>query len=164
MNDVAIVVREVQFSCTPWLIEDEKRIQPVPGTWTLAPVSLWNRGIHGVLSCPNCSKAALIPHEMGEPASRGRRLLKQFGCTCGFVCNALLEDWDTRKLYCVVWHMFDSNGKILVEKDYMHALSREEARYFFEQSHLGTRYQIVDVGPVVGYFMKNEKNEKDLSV
>ena len=164
VNDVALVVREVTYPCVPWKVEGDQKIQPVRGTWTLAPIGYWEKGMHGVLSCANCGKPALLPHDLGEAMPRGVRKLKQLGCSCGFVCDALLEDWDLRKLYCIVWETYDTGGKVIPQKDYMHAVSREETLYLFEQSHLGIRYRIVDAAPVVGYFAKSEKDDKHLTV
>lgn len=164
MADVQIVVHELRFPCVPWVQDGPESLQPVRGTWTLVPVPLWEKGIHGVLSCPKCGKSSLVPHDMGETIERGARKLNELQCECGFVCHAVLEDWDLRKLYCVAWEAYDTNGKVFPQKDYMHATSREECVFLFEQSHIGQRYHIVDAAPVVGYFVPNAKNEKDLRV
>jgi hypothetical protein len=164
MNDVQVIIREIRFPCVPWVQDGPESLQPVRGTWTLVPEALWNKGVHGVLSCPHCGKAALIPHEMGETIEKGARRLNQLRCECGFTCHAILEDWDLRKLFCVAWESYDSNGKVIPQKDYMHATSSEEAIFFFEQSHIGMRYHIVGAAPVIGYFARSEKNEKDLRV
>src|SRR3982751_2170724 len=102
-----ITVEDITFPLTPWIVEGTfgERMQPVCGSWTLAPESLCRQGVKGIISCPNqlCKQAALIPWNMGD-MDNGCLQLKGFCCAkCGMVCNARLQAWDTRKLYCVAY-------------------------------------------------------------
>jgi len=164
MSDTRIVVSARAFKCEPWLLENGNpdRMRPVPGTWTLAPANLRERGVHGVLCCPNCNQCALIRADMGK-LENGTCTLKGFSCAkCGFLCDARLQDWDKRKLFCVAYETSEiRDGKLIVHphKEHLHAVSEAEARFFFEQSHLNIRYNIVGVAVVLGFFQRSEKDD-----
>lgn len=175
MTDTKIIVQNVDFPLEPWRIEGERSelIQPIKGTWTLAPNPLIRLGVKGLISCPNCAQAALIKHDMGEVIN-GVNELKSFSCQqCGFMCHARLLAWDTRKLFCIAYEALDKDGLVLpdsagetVRKEYTHAESREVAfRCFVEvRKHYG-RFRVIDVGEVIGYFGKeSDKDQVDLTV
>lgn len=176
MSDTKLVYSTVNFPLEPWRIEGEKAeaIWPVPGSWTLAPDPLLRRGIKALLCCPNCKQAALITPSMGEVIN-GVCELKAFSCRqCGFLCDARLQGWDTKKLYCIAYKVLDEkSGAVLVDKageeirkEYTHGDSREQVFMFFVEGRktMG-RFVIVDVAPVIGFFGKEaDKDQKDLTV
>ena len=153
--------------CKPWLTDADNsdRMQPIPSTWTLAPVSMRNRGIHGIYCC-HCGNCCLIPYTMGE-SDNGARIIKRFQCVkCKHFAHLRLQDWDKRKLFCIAYETFidkDRERIAVLNKEYTHAETREQAMYFFEQSHLDIEYRLIDVGRVIGYF-GTEKDEKHLTV
>jgi hypothetical protein len=176
MTDTAISVKTVNFELAPWRVEGERseRIWPVPGTWTLAPEPLLLQGIRGLISCPNCHKATLVPNGMGTERN-GVLELRDLQCKqCGFFCHARLLSWDTRKLYCIAYEALDKitglpvpNDKgELVRKEYTHAQDRSEAFTCFVEvrKHYG-RFRVVDVGEVIGFWGKeSDKDQTELSV
>lgn len=173
MNDSKIVVQNVDFALEPWRVEGEfsEKIYPITGTWTLAPGPLARQSIKGLVSCPNCSQAALVKHDMGEVIN-GVNHLKSFSCRhCGFLCHARLLGWDTRKLFCIAYEAVDENGVAVpdslgetVRKEYTHAETREIAfRCFVEVRKVYGRFRVVDVGEVIGYF-GNEKDKDQVNL
>jgi hypothetical protein len=170
-------VRQVVFPCTPWAVDGAKdeRMQPIPGTWTLAPEALCRQGIKGVICCVNrtCKESALIRFDMGE-VDNGVLRLENFECrACKLVINARLLQWDRRKLFCVVYEILKDEGlTVIPRKEYMHAIDRGEAIMMFAA---GTGYQLdhvqkvtwrmVDTGLAIGYFgQESDKDQTKLSV
>ncbi len=103
---------------------------------------------------------------MGE-SDNGARIIKRFQCVkCKHFAHLRLQDWDKRKLFCIAYETFidkDRERIAVLNKEYTHAETREQAMYFFEQSHLDIEYRLIDVGRVIGYF-GTEKDEKHLTV
>ncbi len=157
-----VQVQDIVFPCVPWRIEgdDAERIEPVPGTWTLAPHKYAVQGIHGLLCCPNCKFPCLVRHDMGTTVN-GCQEIAHFQCAkCRLLANLKLQEWDSRKMFCIAYHL-PQGGPVC--KEYTHALSREEARFAFVTCNPGAR--LVDVGQVVGFFAKAaDKDQKELSV
>jgi hypothetical protein len=168
-------VRQVIFALEPWRVEGAKdeRMQPVPGTWTLAPEALCMKGIKGIICCVNrtCKEAALIRFDMGE-VDNGVLRLERFECAgCKLVVNARLLHWDTRKLFCVVYELLRDDGTVIPRKEYMHAEDRGQCIMMFAA---GTGYQLdhvqmqpwrlVDAGIAIGYFgQESDKDQVKLS-
>jgi hypothetical protein len=168
MTDTLITVDEVRFPLTPWLTEGEfgERMQPIPGTWTLAPETLCAQGVKGIVCCPNaeCREAALIRYDMGEVVN-GVLHLHSFSCRkCGRLLHARLLEWDTRKLFCIAYELLLDDG-VKPRKEYTHATSREEAFTFFTNGtgyHLtlnNQAWRMVDVAQAIGYF--GHESDKD---
>jgi hypothetical protein len=167
-----VQVQDIVFPCVPWRIEgdDAERIEPVPGTWTLAPHKFAVQGIHGLLCCPNCKFPCLVRHDMGQTVN-GCQEIAHFQCAkCRLLANLKLQEWDSRKMFCIAYHPAASAGHPAanvglgpVMKEYTHALSREDAWFAFVTCNPGAR--LVDVGQVVGFFAKaTDKDQKELSV
>jgi hypothetical protein len=157
--------RDLVLPCTPWVIKgDGERIEPQPGTWTLAPEKFLRQGVKGILSCPACNTCALVPFTMGSDV-QGTRLLPRFQCAhCKLVANLKLQEWDRRKLWCTAYEITSGPGEGL-HKEYTHAENREEVMYAFLQTRKLPRYRLVDVGQVVGYFgHEKDKNQTELTV
>lgn len=161
-------VELVRFACAPWAMRGDGSMSPAAGTWTLAPEVLCQRGVKGIIACPNCNHAALVHFEMGT-LENGALQLDRFQCAgCGFLCNARLAEWDKRKLFCCVYDLLDVNGlQIAQKKEYLHAGHRAEAFMFFSSS-VGyeldrdkKRWRMVDCGLAIGYFGV-EARDKDL--
>lgn len=172
-----IVIPTLDFACEPWRIEGEhaEKIEPVPGTWTLAPEPIWRTyGVRGIISCPRCGAGALVREDQGT-VKNGVFEMKGFKCQCDFACYPRLLQWDTRKLFCVAYKVIDEKSGLpmidkhgeFVRKEYCHAETREIAFRDFVLTHqkLG-RHHVIDVAPVIGYFFdeKKDKDAKDLSV
>jgi hypothetical protein len=175
MSDTQITVDLVRFPLLPWAIEGElgERIQPIPGTWTLAPELLCKQGIKGIVCCPNreCKTPALIPYDMGE-VENGALALTAFQCAkCGLICNARLLEWDTRKLYCVAYEIIRPNNTAVGRKEYLHAESREQAIAYFcngtgyQLDHVSKqKWRLVDAAVAIGFFgQRSDKDQKILS-
>lgn len=183
MTDTIIQIDEVVFPCVPWKIEGAfgDRIAPIPGTWTLAPESLWENGIRALICCPNpeCKQAALIRYDMGE-LDNGTLKLRSFSCEkCGRLLNAKLQQWDTRQLFCIAYEIqpgkaldwVDPKADIQLRKEYMHAETRDEAFGFFvggtgfALTTANKAWRIIEVGHAIGYFGKeSDKDQVNLSV
>jgi hypothetical protein len=172
MSDKLVSIEPLRFPLEPWALEgaaaSAEAIQPIPGTWTLAPESLCKQGIKGIICCPNreCKKPALIPYDMGE-VDNGALQLQEFQCAgCGMLCHPRLVDWDTRKLFCVAYELTRADNTTFIRKEYLHAESREQAIAYFCN---GTGYQLdhvtkqtwrlVDAGIAIGFF--GQRSDKD---
>jgi len=176
-GDTVITVRNLDYPLKAWRVEGDEGEQmwPEPGTWTLAPEFLMRKGVKGVLGCPQCNTAALIPWGMGT-LSNGANTLNQFQCQkCGLMCTARLLEWDTRKLFCIAYEKIVKVGGVdvvepnskgeLVRKEYTHALTREEAfTCFVEVRRSYGRFRVVDVGLVIGFFgHEKDKDQTNLT-
>lgn len=168
----------VRFPCMPWAVQGTfgERMQPIPGTWTLAPEQLCVAGVRGVVCCPNraCHECALIPFDMGEMVE-GILHLQAFSCRkCGFLCNARLLEWDKRKLFCIVYELLSADGdlaKTMGRKEYTHAETREQAISYFVAGtgylldHAQQAWRLVEAAVAIGYFgQKDDQDQKVLTV
>jgi hypothetical protein len=165
MMGAEVVVPTIEFPCEPWLMRNETEIQPVPGTWTLAPLTLRQKmGVKGIISCPSCGNASLLLKDSGEKADRPvDQLFKDWHCRCGHVCNAILLDWDKRKLYCVVYETFEGSHdspRVIPHKEYLHAESDVEAKALFWAGHPNECINLVDAAPVIGFFVLDNEGRK----
>lgn len=153
-----------RFPCMPWAVQGTfgERMQPIPGTWTLAPESLCAAGVKGVICCPNraCFECALIPFDMGT-LEQGVLHLQAFSCRkCGFLCNARLLEWDTRKLFCIAYELLHKTDptKVRARKEYVHAENRGQAISYFVAGtgylldHASQDWRLVEAGVAIGYF------------
>lgn len=169
----------VRFPCMPWAVQGTfgERMQPIPGTWTLAPETLCAAGVKGVVCCPNraCHECALIPHDMGTMLE-GVLHLQAFSCRkCGFMCNMRLLEWDKRKLFCIVYELLNSDvpddlSKVVGRKEYTHAETREQAISYFVAGtgymldHARQPWRLVDAAVAIGYFgQKDDQDQKVLT-
>lgn len=172
---ISVTITVTDFELVPWRIEGERceRIEPVPGTWTLAPEQLLRRGIKGLISCPNCRAASLVTTSMGSVVN-GVNELEGYACRCGFRCNARLTHWDTKKLFCIAYEILDKDGFVIpgddgqgVRKEYTHAESRQDAAFCFievRKCHV-QRFRVIDCAPVIGFFgSESDKDQKVLTV
>lgn len=179
MSDTKVQISEFRFPCEPWIVDGAfgERMQPIPGTWTLAPEVLCRSGVKGILCCPNrdCKEAVLIPFDMGECID-GVLHLNELQCRkCGRFVHGRLLEWDNRKLFCAAYEILKGEpGKeteVIPRKEYMHAHSREEALAFFVS---GTgylldqalqRWRLVDLAIALGYFgQEKDKDQVNLVV
>jgi len=158
------VIPTIEFRCHPWVMRDELFIQPVPGTWTLAPLLLRQRvGAKGIISCPACGLAAVVLKDTGEKAGRPiDQLFKNWHCQCGHVCHAVLLEWDKRKLYCVAYETFEGT-KVIPHKEYLHAESDVDAKAQFWGGHSKENIHMIDTAPVIGFYVL-DKDGKRLAV
>lgn len=175
MTETQIVINTIDYPLKPWKVEGDEGEQmwPEPRTWTLAPESLMRKGIKGVLGCPKCNTAALIPWGMGT-LENGVNILHNFQCvSCKLMCRARLLEWDTRKLFCIAYEKIGPDNFVepnakgeLIRKEYTHALSREEAfACFVEVRKSYGRFRVVDVGLVIGFFgHEKDKDQTNLTV
>lgn len=161
--------RVIEFPCVPWLI-DEAGIQPLQGTWTIVPISLHavRPDIQALIACPHCSSVmpfkAVDTDDIDREHQTGVLTRYDMRCKCGLLFTAKLQEWDKRRLYCVIYETEGLRGT-KIHKEYMHAESRESAIWNFAQGHLDHVYKLVDAAPVFGYFgdMK-DKDRKEISV
>jgi len=175
MTDVQVTIETLNFPCVPWAVSGTEKIQPVPGTWTLAPESLCNHGIKGIVCCPKrtCGESALIPWDMGETDNGALKLPSLCCRKCGFFCHARLQEWDTRKLYCVAYELIgirDNKPIATGRKEYLHAQSREQAISFFIAGtghfldRLAQQWRLIDAAIALGFFgQESDKDQNNLS-
>jgi len=161
--------RVIEFPCIPWKLDDGG-IHPEKGSWTLTPQSLreLRPEIEALLCCPNCSAvmpfAKLPTDDIDRKHQTGVLTRRDLQCKCGLLFTAKLLDWDKRRLYCVAYETF-RGLEIVPHKEYLHAETDVQARYFFEQGHVRERYNIVGIAPVVGYFAdEKDRDAKRLMV
>jgi len=157
-----ILLETVEFPCEPWVTRGLE-ILPESGTWTLAPQSVWHLGIKGILSCPRCSEACGILHDMGEKADNPSHLtIKQWHCQkCHFQCRPMLLDWDKRKLYCAAFETL-VDGVLKANKEYMHAVDEQDATAQFWNGRIAADnvVKLVGVAPAIGYFVQDTQGRK----
>jgi hypothetical protein len=175
-----ITVEDIAFPLTPWIVEGTygERMQPIAGTWTLAPETLCRQGIKGIISCPNalCKQAALIGWDMGA-MDNGCLQLNRFQCAkCGFLCNARLQAWDTRKLFCVAYELLgieDGKPTAYGRKEYLHAENRGQALAYFvggtgyllDHANPPQPWRLVNAAIAIGYFgVESDKDQINLTV
>ena len=164
---IKIQIRTVEFRCEPWVMRNALEIQPIAGTWTLAPMDLrQSRGVKGILACPQCGQAALIHKDMGEKADDLKDLiLDEWRCYgCDYHCKAHILDWDKRKLYCAAFETAPDgpSGSIVAHKEYLHAESTEDATVQFWAGHPVTDgiTNLVGVALVIGFFVVDDQGRK----
>jgi hypothetical protein len=146
------VVRTVDFPYSLWPVDGD-RIQPKDSTWTLTPIAVVRaHGVKGILSCPSCAKAALVPPNETKLTGRGTLRLDGFQCaSCKFTCNALLIGWDKKNLYCIAYEMW-IDKKIVPSTEYLHAESTQDALRQFRDGHMQDPVShIVGCSIVIGY-------------
>ena len=167
---VEVILPNVEFPCIPWCTRSGNRgleIQPVPATWTLMPSEHpLAKSAKGIISCPRCALMFILLPEMGEPTDKPQnRLLSSWHCECGFTARAILLDWNKKTLYCAAFETVDLNGKLVANKDYMHAESEADAKEQFFALHppMDRVVKLVGVAPVIGFFAL-DKQEKKLTV
>lgn len=167
-ESITETIRVCEMPCVPWAI-DEAAILPQKGTWTIPPPALQTLrpDVQALLSCPNCGAVMPFKARAGDDIDRqhqtGVLTREAVTCVCGLVFTAKLLDWDRRRLYCVIYTR-GAVGQGLspnLEKEYLHAESREQAIWLFSQGHLDHAYHLVDAAPVFGYFAKDTPDNRD---
>ncbi|HEX6826564.1 MAG TPA: hypothetical protein VF077_09650 [Nitrospiraceae bacterium] len=169
-------VELVTFPCEEWVAmrtpEGELvSINPVAGTWTLLGGEDRRRfhqkgmNVKAMFACPRCNKVGFIPEGFKPPVQFGdTQELPELHCrACHFGCRVVLKDWDKRKLYCAAFEV-TVNGVMKVEKQYLHAEDEAEAKKFFWAQYSPLKVYLVAIAPVIGFFAKSEKDEKNLVV
>lgn len=161
---IEVTIRTREFPCETWLIRDGEEIQPIPGTWTYAPMFLrQTKGIKGILCCPECGIACLLHKDMGEKADDPKHMkLAQWHCdSCGYECSPVILDWDRRKLHCAAFETIQ-DGKVIPHKEYLHAESIQEATAAFWAGHPPSDKitKLVGVAPVIGFYVLDNEGKK----
>lgn len=146
------------------------KVNPVKGTWTLLGGEDRRRmaekqiNVKGMIACPRCGCAALIPENFNPPKELGDgKPTHGFSCKqCHFTCGVVLKQWDRRKLYCACYETRDGDS-LATHKEYLHAEDEAEARKFFLLQHGAEVTNIVGIAPVIGFFTE-DKTERRLLV
>lgn len=171
-------VQLVEFPCEEWVAmrtpEGELvSIHPVAGTWTLLGGEdrrrFWLKGmdVKAMFACPRCNKVGFIPEGFKPQVEFGdTKELPELHCReCKFGCRIILKDWDKRKLYCAAFETFENND-LKTHKQYLHAIDEDEAKKFFwaQYNPLEVKINLVGIAPVIGFFAKSEKDDRNLVV
>ena len=82
---------------------------------------------------------------------------------CLFGCRIILKEWDKRKLYCAVYETWENN-ELKTHKQYLHAITEPEAKKFFWAQYSPFSVHLVAIAPVIGFFAKSEKDDRNLVV
>lgn len=143
-------------------------IRPIKGSWTLLGGEDRRRmaekglNVKGMIACPRCGRAALIPENFNPPKELGdAKPTHAFSCRqCKFACWVILKQWDRRKLYCACYETKDEDS-LATHKEYLHAENEMEARKFFWLSHGVEVTHVVGIAPAVGFFAE-DKTERRL--
>lgn len=166
MSDVQIKTQVVMFPCEPWQWKpNEGSIQPIKGTWTLAPLEVRvKQNILALVSCPNCGLATLLTEELVtlNPLTHNGEMPLLRCAGCPFACQPVFLEWDKRKLFCAAYEKI-IEGKIKAFKEYMHAEDVNEARKNFLAGHCNDIIpvsNIVGIARVIGYIVQDDKGEK----
>ena len=169
-------VELIEFPCEEWVAmrtpEGELvSINPVAGTWTLLGGDDRRRfhakgiDVKAMFACPRCNKVGFIPERFNPPVELGdTKELPEMHCRqCEFGCRAILKDWDKRKLYCAVFETWQNN-ELKNNKQYLHAINEQEAKKFFWAQYSPFTVHLVAIAPVIGFFAKSEKDDRNLVV
>jgi len=163
MSDVQIKTKSVRFPCIAWEVQGES-IHPVKGTWTLPPSHLRHvfarlgveEKIRGIVGCPNCKAASLITTDIvTENKIEHTAVMPLLRCSgCVFACEATFEEWDQRKLYCVIYNTPERQIK-----EYFHGTSQADVAEQFWNGHILDRsiVNVVGIAPVIGYFVDDKE-------
>lgn len=169
------IVETITFPHEEWVAVRTKEgriasVRPVPGSWTLLAVEdrehLAKRRlfVKGLISCPRCQQTAFLPETFDPPKELGDgKPPCEYRCGgCDLVCRIILKDWDQRKLYCACYETRDGDS-LKPNKQYMHAITEEEARFYFWAQHKSEVTHLVAIAPVVGFYAQ-DKDAKHLIV
>lgn len=144
-------------------------VKPIPGSWTLLAAEDRMRlakkrlYVKGLISCPNCQQASFLPEEFDPPKELGDgKPPCEYKCACGLICRIILKDWDRRKLYCACYEIIQGKD-IEPNKQYLHAVTEDEARHYFWAQHAPSITHLVAIAPVIGFFAE-DKDAKRLIV
>lgn len=157
-----IEVPRVIFPCGKWPIRivnnEVEAIAPIKGTWAL--FVLKGEEIR-VLSCPRCGHCSTIPREV--EIDRDGNIVNTvnacFNCTCSYFFNPVFQDWGKSLLFCAAYEII-SGDNVTPRKEYMHAISREDALRTFNNMHARDKnIHLVDVARVIGYFVEGKKGQ-----
>jgi hypothetical protein len=159
------VLDTIEIPCERWILRNNEEILPVVGTWTLTTEIGWELGAKGILSCPNCGYPCYILHGMGVKAEDVpiNQVIENWMCrSCHLLCRIILLEWDKRRLYCAAYETMGGDGKVIANKEYMHAESESEARVQFWNGRIAADnvIRLVAVGPVIGYFVQDKTGGK----
>lgn len=169
-------VQLVEFPCEEWVAmrtpEGELvSLNPVAGTWTLLGgedrrrFSEKGMNVKAMFACPRCKKIGFIPEGFNPPVEFGdTKELPELNCrACQFGCRVVLKEWDKRKLYCAVFETWKDNA-LKTHKHYLHAIEEVEAKKYFWAQYSPLEVTLVAIGPVIGFFAKSEKDDRNLVV
>lgn len=163
MSDIQIAAKEVRFPCATWEVQGES-IEPVKGTWALPPERLRHvfermgvaDKVRGLVACPQCRTPSILTSEIvTEDKGQHIGLMPLLRCAgCPFACVATFEDWDQRKLYCVI---YDTPTRQI--KEYYHGNSQADVTEQFWNGHVHDRsiVRVVGIAPVIGYFVDDKE-------
>jgi hypothetical protein len=167
MSDVQINTQAVRFPCMTWEVQGES-IQPVKATWSLPPMHLRHiferlgveDKVRGLVSCPNCGKTSIVTTDLvTEDKIAHTATLPLLRCSdCPFACEAVFEEWDQRKLYCVA---YETTSEPLI-KEYFHGFDTKDVGDQFWNGHLHDRniVRVIGIAIVIGYFVDDNKGLK----
>jgi hypothetical protein len=170
------IVETITFPHEEWVAirnNDSKQlvsVQPVPGTWTLLAaedrMQLAKKGLYvkGLIACPRCKQSSFLLESFDPPKELGDgKPPCEYKCAqCGLVCRIILKDWDRRKLYCACYETIKGED-IKPHKQYLHAVTDDEARHYFWAQHRAETTHLVAIAPVIGFFAE-DKDAKRLVV
>lgn len=170
MSDVQISSQLVRFPCIAWEVQGDS-ILPVKGTWALPPAHLRHvfqrigvdEKVRGLIACPNCSTPSILTSDIVETDNVDHvGVMPLLRCSqCPFSCRAILEKWDTRRLYCVAFET-RVGDEIRPNKEYYHGDSQVDVAEQFYNGHLMDHniINIVGIGAVIGYFVDDKEGMK----
>jgi hypothetical protein len=145
-------------------------VRPIPGSWTLLAaedrkqLAKKRLFVKGLIACPKCRQTSFLSETFDPPTELGDgKPPCAYRCNnCDLVCQIILKDWDRRKLYCACYE--NIRGKdIEPRKQYLHAVTEDEARHYFWAQHNPTVTHLVAIAPVIGFFAE-DKDGKNLIV
>ena len=169
-------VEIIEFPCEDWMALRTSqgeliKIRPIRGTWTLISgedrrrFAEQNFDVKAFFACPKCAQIGFISETFDPPKELGdTKPLPEMHCRhCHFGFRAILKDWDKRRLYCACYETRDGDT-LKPHKEYLHAENENEARTFFWAQHGLEVTNLVGLAPVIGFFMKEPKNDHVLIV
>ena len=169
-------VQLVEFPCEEWVALRTPEVElvsinPVAGTWTLLGGEDRRRfhekgmNVKAMFACPRCNKVGFIPEGFNPPVAFGdTKELPELHCReCQFGCRVVLKEWDKRKLYCAVFETWKDNI-LKTHKHHLHAIDEAEAKKYFWAQYSPLTVHLVAIAPVIGFFAKSEKDDRNLVV
>lgn len=175
MGQIVETVHTITFPHEEWIaVRDHGKlvsVKPIPGTWTLLAaedrMELAKKRLYvkGLIACPRCNESSFLPETFDPPKELGDgKPPCEYKCAqCGLICRIILKDWDRRKLYCACYETIRAPDDIKTHKQYLHAITEDEARHYFWAQHQPTITHLVAIAPVIGFFAE-DKEAKHLIV
>lgn len=143
---------------TPQLVEH------VPCTW-IEPLDWMAKEIVAIFSCPNCREVRILTKRVHEISSAGEvkpdlQCKGQLG-KCTFHRKVFLDRWKNLPLYACAIECIGKFGRI-PRIVYTHAKNPTEAAFMLGARVDGMVYDIVAIGPAIGFFVADGKDDTKL--